>query len=362
MDFKAKDRRLEGETTLRQTQLTELYLLDVIDEICKMHNIRYFLAYGTLLGCMRHKGFIPWDDDLDIGMPLEDYKKFLKIAPKVLPPNLMLQTPETVPGCFEKFAKIRDLSSLVVEAHSDVTRPCGIFVDIFPFEKYPLVSKSIRQLLSRGLSLTWRNSRLHRVANHRFILGIFVSGVKSLLWIILYDLLRVLLFVLRLVLPTVWHEIPEAGGPAAFSELNDTDLFPLSVGVFEGKEYPIPRDSDKALSIEFGEWRKLPPIEKRIQQHSNIFCPIQTMGFWWTVPHASLSKKEAEGIDRIAFLDLVAEAVEPVRRLVVFGSQLFIPAVFHDSEAFFQKRRHICFHIGFRFFKNHLRDYFSPRE
>lgn len=301
MQFKAQDRRLEGTTILRQVQLTELYLLDVIDEICKEFKLRYFLIYGTLLGCMRHKGFIPWDDDLDIGMPLEDYKKFLKIAPRVLPRNLMLQTPKTVPGCFEMFAKIRDLSSLALEAHSDLTRPSGIFVDIFPFEKYPCLPLRFRQFLSRGLSLTWRRSRLHRVANHRFVFGVFLSGLKSCLWSVTHGVLRLLLTVNRWVLPTLWHVLPEVGGatPASY-ELTDTDIFPLSKGIFEGKKYPIPNNANKALSIEYGNWQELPPPEKRRGLHSNIFYPVQTMGFWWTVPHISLSKAEAESIDRIA--------------------------------------------------------------
>ena len=301
MQFKAQDRRLEGETTLRQVQLTELYLLDVIDEICHKYKLRYFLIYGTLLGCLRHKGFIPWDDDLDIGMPMNDYKKFLKIAPKVLPPHLILQTPETVPGCFEKFAKIRDLSSLALEAHSDLTRPSGIFVDIFPFEKYPCLPRRFRQFLSRGLSLTWRRSRLHRVANHRYVGGIFVSGVKACFWSFAHGVLRMFLMVNRWLFPTLWHVLPEVGGATPPSyELTDSDLFPLSTGLFEGKSYPIPHDSDKALSIEYGNWHELPPPEKRKGLHSNIYYPVQTMCFWWTVPHASLSKEEADGIGCIA--------------------------------------------------------------
>ena len=298
MEFKAKDRRLEGRTTLRQVQLTELYILDVIDEICKKFQLRYFLSAGTLLGCLRHKGFIPWDDDLDIGMPMIDYKKFIKVAPAVLPANLMLQTPKTVPGCFEMFAKIRDLSSLALESFSDVTCPSGIYVDVFPVEKFPLLPKWFRGMLTRGLSLTWRRSRLHRVANHRFCMGVFISGVKACLWSLGHAFLRFFFNLLKLFSPTILHTLPEAG--ATLLEIGEGDIFPLSQGMFEGRLYPIPRNAAKYLSVMYGNWQELPPPEKRTEKHSNIFYPIQTMGFWWTVPHASLSKEEAEGIDRIA--------------------------------------------------------------
>ena len=70
--------------------------------------------------------------------------------------------------------------------------------------------------------------------------------------------------------------------------------------MFEGKAYPVPNSASKWLSAIYGEWTKLPPPEERCGHHSNIFYPIQTMGFWWTVPHISLSKAEAERINHVA--------------------------------------------------------------
>ena len=71
------DNRQEGETVLRQAQLVMLRMLKIIDYICRKHDISYWMCSGTLLGAVRHKGFIPWDDDLDICMIREDYERFV---------------------------------------------------------------------------------------------------------------------------------------------------------------------------------------------------------------------------------------------------------------------------------------------
>ena len=91
------DNRQEGETVLRQAQLVMLRMLKIIDYICRKHDISYWMCSGTLLGAVRHKGFIPWDDDLDICMIREDYERFVKIAVNEFPEDMMLQTRETDP-------------------------------------------------------------------------------------------------------------------------------------------------------------------------------------------------------------------------------------------------------------------------
>ena len=86
------DKRLDYSDPLKQSQCVLLRMLKIIDFICKKHHITYWIDGGTLLGAVRHKGFIPWDDDVDICMPRESYKKFQKIAQQEFPYDLFLET------------------------------------------------------------------------------------------------------------------------------------------------------------------------------------------------------------------------------------------------------------------------------
>ena len=125
------DGRLDA---IQQIQLA--YLLEV-DRICRKHNIKYFLGGGTLLGAIRHKGFIPWDDDSDIMMLREDYDKFCKIAASELPANMSFQSNKTDKSCFYEFAKLRVNGTAFATgfAKEHKTMHNGIAFDIFCHDK-----------------------------------------------------------------------------------------------------------------------------------------------------------------------------------------------------------------------------------
>ncbi|MDR0430042.1 MAG: LicD family protein [Tannerellaceae bacterium] len=133
------DNRAEGDTVLRQAQFVLLRMFKIIDYICRKHDIKYWMCSGTLLGAVRHKGFIPWDDDLDICMPREDYERFIRIALDEFPDDMILQTRETDPTY--KYlplpCKVRDTKSLILSpGFEDEESRKGLFIDIFPADRY----------------------------------------------------------------------------------------------------------------------------------------------------------------------------------------------------------------------------------
>ncbi len=131
---------------LRSLQMVCLDILKEIDRICKKHNILYWMEGGSMLGAVRHHGFIPWDDDLDIAMFRNDYNRFLEIAPKELNENYFLQTHQTDPEYPLFFAKVRKNNTFIDErSYEELNIHKGIFVDIFPVDKMPLQMPKIKR-------------------------------------------------------------------------------------------------------------------------------------------------------------------------------------------------------------------------
>lgn len=124
-----------------------LIIANEIKRICEKHNIKYSLDGGTLLGAVRHKGFIPWDDDMDFGMLKEDYIKFLKICESELDEKFSLLNWDTDPDFPFYYSKIVLNNTHIVESFSsEHTKYDGIFVDIFPYEKLPVDLNKRKQL------------------------------------------------------------------------------------------------------------------------------------------------------------------------------------------------------------------------
>lgn len=126
------DQVLEG------LQKTQIEILNVIDRVCRENNLHYSLYAGTLLGAVRHKGFIPWDDDLDICMSREDYNRFFTAWNQEKPEGYILQNKENTPAFTQSFTKIRKDHTTFLQSEKEANAyHTGIFVDIFPIDRIP---------------------------------------------------------------------------------------------------------------------------------------------------------------------------------------------------------------------------------
>lgn len=258
--------RQQAQLRLRECQLKQLDILKTIDKICRKHHIPYWLDSGTLLGAVRHGGFIPWDDDIDIGMLAEDEQRFLSIAAKELPEDLFLQTPDTDALSKEPITKIRDENSLFIE-YGDTFQSAyckGIFVDIFPFESYPLLPDSIMRPTLRRISKSY--SILHHY--HRYSL----RAAAEWLWFgVSYLLCTAFWRTASLLLPKKRIGVKPILCGNGNSHAADC-IFPLSEVTFEGCTFPAPAHTHEYLTDLFGDYSVIPPEDKR-QVHALFIQP-----------------------------------------------------------------------------------------
>lgn len=243
---------------LRRQQLRMLDILRVIDSICKRYSIRYWLSSGTLIGAMRHDGFIPWDDDLDIEMMRGDYLRLMEILPKELPDWLALQNDETDPGYFFFYAKIRDRRSRMLEqnGYDRCWQQQGVYIDIFPMERHPVWLHILTEKSVGHMYRIWRTSRDD------------AKGIKAVRRIYSFNK-RVLFPCLRAVLSlvTFGSSVITSGMGIPFHNPRYIDeIFPLTTHRFEGFDFPVPGNADAHLRRIYGDYMQLPDLT-RLKPH-----------------------------------------------------------------------------------------------
>ena len=244
---------------LRRCQLKQLIILEEIDRICRKHHIDYWLDGGTLLGAVRHGGFIPWDDDIDIAMRKEDLERFVSIAPSELREGLFLQTPQNEPQSKEPIVKVRDLNSFYVEGADNFSANYqkGLFVDIFPMIKYPTVSRKLIKPITKGISKSY--SILHKAHYYslRSFAEFFWFGAKYILfkclWSVLYTFYPKDTYLSNILINN------------GYGIMHRQDaVFPLGTITFEGKTFSAPANPDAYLSDLYKNYMEIPPVEKRV--------------------------------------------------------------------------------------------------
>lgn len=255
---------------LRECQLKQLSILETVAAICKKHNIHYWLDGGTLLGAVRHKGFIPWDDDIDIAMSLADLEKFIKVAPQELPDSLFLQTPETDPTAKEPIVKIRDLNSIYIEASDsfNVDYQKGLYIDIFPFIDYPSVPRPWIKKICRGISKSYSILHKQHYYSLRSFAEFFYFNAKYYLFKGIWTIFNV--FYKK---DTYMSNVLYNNGYGIMHRKDS--VYPLSTISFEGKTFVAPGNPDAYLKDLYKNYMEIPPADKQIVHAIYIHPKLQ---------------------------------------------------------------------------------------
>ena len=235
------------EISLEEAKEIMLDILIEFDQICKKNNLTYWLDAGTLLGAIRHKGFIPWDDDIDVSMPRDDYNKFIQIYKKELSPYLFLQTKESDPGYSQYYTKIRNTNTLFLEhdeKEKDIIYNQGIFIDIFP--------------------VNYIDSKMNHVYPFLRFLGNFFTKNRFYIKYFNIDVYKYYIKIFNNLHDHKNNFIRK--GPEVTSKLKSIekkDIFPLKEVEFENLTFPVPYNYDKYLKEIYGDYMILLPLEQR---------------------------------------------------------------------------------------------------
>ncbi len=248
---------------LRRQQMRMLDILVEVDRICKKHELRYWLSSGTLIGAIRHNGFIPWDDDLDIEMMRDDYVKLMKILPRELPEWLALQNEKTDENYFYYYAKVRDRRSFLNEGNNydRIWKERGIYIDIFPMEKHPIWLHKLTEKSVGHMYKIWRTSTEDAKAI-KSVRRIFNFNNR-----VFFPFLRATLLPLTSCL-TSRKTITSGMGIPYHNPRYAEDIFPLAEHIFEGISFPVPHDYDHHLRCIYGDYMQLPDLDA-IHPHVN---------------------------------------------------------------------------------------------
>ena len=254
--------------SIEEAKQIELDILSYIDSFCKKHYIAYLINYGTLIGAIRHKGFIPWDDDIDISMTRENYDRFIQLFHQEQSKYKILAL-ETDDHYYNNFIKVVDSTTRIVDTRNTKTYDSGIFIDIFPMDSFndPKVIDVCYKLES---------FKLLSFSKHKNI----VYGDSKL-----KDLIRTLFWLLlRPVSPRFFANQIEKqiqkyrvkdGKYIAFipSKAKEKEIFPrdmfdeLIETPFEHLVLPAPKRFDVVLKQFYDDYMTVPPKEKQIYIH-----------------------------------------------------------------------------------------------
>lgn len=254
-------------------RVAQLQILDKFVEICEAHNLTYFLSGGTLLGAVRHKGFIPWDDDIDVMMPRPDLEKLIEITGCKIGPYTLCVPDADNPYPYSVY-KIYDESFIIEDKEfSDEVFYLPLFIDIFPIEGLPSEDAASKRFIMRS-SL---KNILYKMSYHS---GIYGKSLKAKVFhAVLYPYVKLMgkkrlaESLNRYVQKYDYNSCEYVGvvltRALAYQEKIARKGYMHSVDVeFEGKMYKAPESYQEYLTNLYGDYMQLPPADKQVANHS----------------------------------------------------------------------------------------------
>jgi len=266
--------------SIRDVQKIQIEILLEFDRICKKHNIKYQLFAGTLLGAIRHKGFIPWDDDIDVCLLRQDYNKFLEVCNTELDGKYFLQNYKTDRNSRLQFSKIRKNNTIFkMDMYKDINIHHGVFIDVFPldnFEMETFLGRLHQKLVNILYSISWlrsRNSCYNAKSPIRKYIKLCIFYLLKLVPRYIYDRLleKVISALNKKETKYVTHFTNGASLQRCYKYMmNKCDFYDIISGEFEGHLFPIPKNYDSVLRRLFGDYMEFPPKEQQKPHHNVI--------------------------------------------------------------------------------------------
>ncbi len=256
------------ELTLKEIQQSSYQILKKIKEVCDKNNITYFLDYGTLIGAIRHNGFIPWDDDIDISLPRKEYEKFIEICiknPSSIAPFELLHY-KTNKKYIYPIARIND-PRYFTDYQNAKDYGLGAFVDVYPVDGINLNDKRhLKKLLHlNNIIYVAGQKRMAKARN-------FLRNIPKFIFFVITRFTNINKLIAKIDKLAQKYdfnnsEIVSCSVIESWSHFNKSDYTNPIPHKFEDDEFSIPQNYDEHLHSYVGDYMKLPPKEEQIGHH-----------------------------------------------------------------------------------------------
>ena len=257
------------ELTIEQLRARQLRLLRAVADHCETHGLRYYLCAGTLLGAVRHGGYIPWDDDIDLMLPRRDFEKLCSSFPNsAAPEGVSLRSLTSSPTHVLPFAKVCD-DRTRLEVESEIIKGLGVAIDVFPLDGWSdrRVVRTFQRVALKALPQVMRVKHVVLGRRRTVLRNALIAVAKGVLSVI----------------PTRWvaaslekvarvgdFDACTHGGVIVWGYQESVPVAAYGVPgqlTFEERSYDVPQDTETVLRILYGDYMRLPPVEQQVTLH-----------------------------------------------------------------------------------------------